>query len=184
MSNFSPTENRIGIQPIQQSNAVLPSQYQVGQSPFFGQSHPLGTIVRAQDLASSLGEGEFIYLAGVTNTVVGSLVTYNNEGATTTLAPNTAHLGEPVAVAMSANSTATSYGWYQIGGVARIKKTAVKVSPNVNIFLSATAGRVSSVAVSGKEVVNAITVNAATVASATSTILVQIQRPFAQGQVI
>ena len=184
MSNFSPTENRIGIQPIQQSNAATPSQYQVGQSPEFGQNHPLGTIVRAQDLASSLGEGEFVYLAGAANTTVGSLVIWNSVAGTTTLSPNTAHLGEPVAVAMSANTTATSYGWYQISGVARVKKTAVKVNPNVNIFLSATTGRVSSVVASGKEIVNAITVNAATVASATSTVLVSIMRPFAQGQVI
>jgi hypothetical protein len=183
MSNFIPVENREGIQPIAVANPALPSQYQVGQSVFFGQNHPLGTIVRASDTASTLGEGEFIYLKGVASTVVGSLVVYNNVAATTTLAPNTANLGQAVAVAMSA-CTAGMYGWYQIGGVARIKKTAVKVNPNVNIFLSATAGRVMSTVASGKEIMAARSVNAATVASATSTVLVQISRPFAEGQVI
>lgn len=181
MSNFIPVENRLGIQPISQVNGALPSTYQTGQSQAFGQAHPLGTIVRATDAA--LGEGEFIYLEGVASTVVGSLVVYNNSAGTTTLAPNTAHLAEPVAVAMSA-CTAGNFGWYQIGGVASIKKTAVKVSPNVPIFLSATAGRIFPTAASGKQILNAITVNAATVASATSTVLVQINRPFAQGQVI
>jgi len=181
MSNFIPVENRLGIQPISQANGATPSQYQTGQSQLFGQAHPLGTIVKAYD--QTLGEGEFIYLEGVASTKVGSLVVYNNSAGTTTLAPNTAHLGESVAVAMSA-CTASNFGWYQIGGVATVLKTAVKVNPNVNIFLSATAGRVMPTAASGKEILNAISVNAATVASGTSTVLVQINRPFAQGQVI
>lgn len=181
MSNFVPVENRLGIQPIGQANGANPSQFQVGQSQEFGQAHPLGSIIRAYD--ASLGEGEFIYLEGVASTVLGSLVVYNNSAGTTTLAPNTAHLAEPVAVAMSA-CTAANFGWYQIGGIATLKKTAVKVSPNVPIFLSGTAGRIFPTATSGKQILNAITVNAATVASATSTVLVQINRPFAQGQVI
>lgn len=181
MSNFVPVENRLGIQPIGQANGANPSQYQTGQSQEFGQAHPLGTIIRAYD--ATLGEGEFVYLEGVASTLVGSMVVYNIAAGTTTLAPNTAHLDEPVAVAMSA-CTASNFGWYQIGGVASIKKTATKVNPNVNVFLSSTAGRIQATAVSGKEIVNAISVNAATVASATSTVLVQLQRPFAQGQTI
>lgn len=180
---FVPVENREGIQPIQNANAALPSQYQVGQSQFFGQAHPLGTIIRAYDSTGVQGECEFIYLKGVASTVVGTLVTYNTTAPSTTLAPNTANLAQPVAVAMSV-CTAGNFGWYQISGVASIKKTAVKVNPNVPIFLSATAGRVMPTQASGKEILNARTVNAATVASATSTILVQINRPFAQGQTV
>jgi hypothetical protein len=85
--------------------------------------------------------------------------------------------GNPIAVAMSAN-VAGQFGWYQIGGVAVIKKTAVKVNPSVLVYISATAGRVSSVSVLGQVLMNAKTVNAATVASATSTINVLIDRPF------
>jgi hypothetical protein len=178
---YTPVESRFGVQPIASVNAALPSQYQSGQSPLFGQAHPLGTIIRAYD--PTLGEGEFIYLKGVASTVVGSLVVYNNNAGTTTLAPNTAGLAKSVAVAMAA-CTAGNFGWYQIGGIATVKKTAVKVNPNVPIFLSGTAGRVMPTAASGKEILNAVTVNAATVASATWTILVQINRPFAQGQTI
>ncbi len=175
MSNFIPVENRLGIQPISQSNAKLPSQYQVGQSQDFGQAHPLGTIVKAYD--TTLGEGEFIYLQGVASTVVGSLVNYDPVNATTTLVPSTASLNKPVAVAMSAN-VASQYGWYQIAGAAVIKKTAVAISPASKLWVSATAGRVYATSVAGKQVLNAITVNAATVASATSTITALIQRPF------
>ena len=57
MSNFIPVENREGIQPIAVANPALPSQYQVGQSVFFGQNHPLGTIVRASDTASTQARG-------------------------------------------------------------------------------------------------------------------------------
>lgn len=175
MSNFIPVENRLGIQPIAQTNAALPSQYQVGQSDSFGQAHPLGTIVKAYD--TTLGEGEFIYLAGVSSTAVGSLVSYNPLAGTTTLSPNTASTNLPVAVAMSANLK-TQYGWYQIAGVAVILKTAVKITPAEKVALSATAGRILGGSTAGKQVFNAISVNAATVASATSTVQVLIQRPF------
>ena len=142
------------------------------------QKHPLGTIIRAQD--PTYGEGEFIYLLGVASTVVGSVVTYNATTYQTTLVPNTANLNSPVAVAMSAN-VAAQYGWYQIEGLAVIKKTAVAVNAQVPIYISATAGRVKSTAASGKQIVNAKTANLATVASGTSTVTVLINRPFAQG---
>jgi hypothetical protein len=143
-----------------------------------------GLIVRGVDTASGQGGGEFMYLPGVVNTVIGSLVTYNPLTPSTTLAPNTAHLAQPVAVAMAAVATAGNYGWYQISGVAAMKKTAVKVNPAVPIFLSATAGRIAPTVASGKQILCAISVNAATVASATSTVQVLINRSFAQGQVI
>ncbi len=139
----------------------------------------IGTVVRGIDTASSkTGGGEFIYLPGVAANIVGALVTYNPLGNTVTLAPNTASLGTPVAVSMAANTATTSYSWYQIAGVATIKKTAVKVSPASKIAVSATAGRVLAGSTAGKMLLNAISVNAATVASATSTVQALIQRPF------
>lgn len=149
-----------------------------------GNSTPgrLGAIAKAYH--PTYGEGEFIYLKGVASTAIGSLVTYNSLAPSTALAPNTANLGQPVAVAMSAAATTGVYGWYQITGIATILKTAVKVNPAVSVFLSATVGRIMPTAASGKQIVNAISVNAATVASATSTVLVELQRSFAQGQKI
>lgn len=142
----------------------------------------LGKIARAVD--PTFGEGEFILLAGVAGTVVGSLVTWNTTSFTTALCPSTANLAQPVAVAMSANVAATTFAWYQISGVAVIKKTAVKVNPNVPLFISATAGRVFPTVASGKELMGVRSANAATVASATSTINAVLGRPHAQGQVI
>ncbi len=142
----------------------------------------LGMIVRAVDPV--YGEGEFILLAGVASTAVGSIVTYNTTSYTTALAPVGTNKPQPIAVAMSANTSASTWGWYQIGGSAVIKKTAAKVNPNVAIWLTSTAGRVASTAATGKQILGARTINAATVASATSTITVVLDRPHLQGQVI
>lgn len=143
---------------------------------------PVGTIVRGADTA--LGGGEFIYLPGVASNVVGALVRFNPVAPSTTLLTNTANQDVPVAVSMSANTTTTSYSWYQIAGVAVVKKTAVAfAAAPLKVYLSGTAGRIKGIASAGIQLLNAITVNTATVASAVSTINILIDRPFAQGQV-
>ncbi len=180
MSNFVPVENRLGIQPIGQSNAALPSQYQTGQSQLFGQAHPLGTIIRAYD--ATLGEGEFIYLLGVANTVAGLAVTYDATTFQTTLSPNTANDVGPIAWAMSAN-VAGQYGWYQIGGLVNALKTAVQVLPAAKIYQSGTAGRIMPTSASGKEILGARGANLTTVTSTTSTVLIMVNRPSRQGQI-
>lgn len=156
----------------------------IGMQPFAEtsttQRHGLGHIVRGK--SANYGYGEFIYLLGVANTVVGSVVSYNATTWQTTLLPNTANLNTPIAVAMSAN-VASQYGWYQIGGLAIVKKTAVPVTPQVAVYISGTAGRIKSTAASGKQIVNAKTANLTTVASGTSTVTVLLQRPHAQGAV-
>lgn len=147
-----------------------------------GNSTPgrLGAIAKAYD--PTFGEGEFIYLLGCANTVVGSVVTYNATTYQTTLSPNTAKNAAPVAVAMSAN-VASQYGWYQISGLAVAKKTAVQVLPQVKIFQSATAGRVMPTSASGLEILGAKTANLTTVTSTTSTIVLLLNRPAMQGNI-
>lgn len=140
--------------------------------------HKLGTIVRAKH--ATYGAGEFIYLLGVANTVVGSLVTYSASTYQTTLSPTAGESAHAVAVAMAATGAST-YGWYQIGGMATVKKTAVAVSPQVAIYLSGTAGRVKVIASEGKGIVGARSANLASVTSTTSTVLVAINRPHLQG---
>ena len=144
------------------------------------QKHVLGTIVCGTD--PTYGEGEFIYLLGVANTVVGSLVKYNATTWQTALVTNTAVQAVPVAWAMSAN-VAGQYGWYQISGNAVAKKTAVAVSPQVTLFLSATAGRVKVLASAGLQVVGARSANLASVTTTTSTVVVTISRPHLQSQI-
>jgi hypothetical protein len=114
--------------------------------------------------------------------VIGLAVTYNATTFQTTLAPNTANNADPVAIAMSAN-VAAQFGWYQIGGLATVKKTAVQVLPGAKIYQSATAGRWMPTSASGKQVIGARAANLTTVTSTTSTIIVLINRPGYQGQI-
>lgn len=110
------------------------------------QQHPLGTIVRAVD--PTYGEGEFIYLAGVANTAVGSWVTYAMDGGTTALLAANA-IG-PVAVAMAAN-VASQYGWYQIEGKA-VGAVLTGFADNGIPYATATAGSVDDAVVAGDRV--------------------------------
>lgn len=126
---------QIGTQPIETTDTV--------------QAHPLGTITRATDPV--YGAGEFIYLAGVASTAVGSWVTYNSDdGSTTLLAANA--IG-PVAVAMSAN-VAGQFGWYHIQGKA-VGAVLTGFVDNANVYATATAGSVDDAIVAGDRVKNA-----------------------------
>jgi len=137
------------------SNFLITTQGYVGAQPIATTSteklHPLGTRVRARDFATTdYGEGEFIYLKGVANTVVGSVVLFNPDDFTTSLlAAN--DIG-PVAVAMSAN-VADQYGWYQIYGKA-VGKVLAGFVDNANCYATATAGSIDDAVVAGDRVKN------------------------------
>jgi hypothetical protein len=153
----------IGNQPIADNSTV--------------KNHPLGTVCRA--ISDTYGEGEFIYLLGVASTVVGLMVRYNATTYQTTLLASATNLGVPIAVAMSA-CDAGQYGWYQIGGNAVIKKTAVAVTPGVAVFLSATTGRIKVVASNGRGIIGAKSANLTTVSAGVSSVVVTINRPAMQ----
>lgn len=142
----------------------------------------LGDIQRAVD--PTLGGGEFIYLLGVDSTIVGSVVRYNATTYQTALVTGVPlqKQATPVAVAMSAN-TSGKRGWYQISGLAVIKKTAVAFGANVPIYTSATAGRIKALTSNGMQVVGATTANLATISAGVSTITVAISRPHLQAQI-
>lgn len=141
-------------------------------------NHLLGTIVRAEDV--SYGAGEFIYLLGVASTVVGSLVDYDSYLGTTALAPATGGVGS-VAVAMSIN-VASQYGWYQIAGIAAVKATN-GMTVGADVFaLAATPGSVDDAQVNGEQILNA-KVSTTTGTPSSGLALIQINRPFHQGQI-
>ncbi len=168
---YYPTEARLG----------LASFTQLDTTPLFN----IGTIVRGEDSSVGAGlAGEFIYLFGNASNVVGLLHTFNARTGVTTVAPSTANTGQDLCVSMATNATTTTASWYQLTGVATIKKTAVKISPDSRMWFSATAGRFFSTATTGKQILKARTVNSATIASTTSTVLCWIGRPFGQGQII
>lgn len=143
------------------------------------QNHPLGTVVRATD--PTYGQGEFIYLKGVASTAVGSLVTWNVSTFQTALAAVGANKAVPIGVAMSA-CVASEYGWYQIGGIAVMKKTAtVSLAAEAAVGVL-TAGLVAGTG-SGKEIQGAIVHAVASAAAGRTTVQVVINRPTMQGRI-
>ena len=154
---YSITDPVIGSQPIATTSTT--------------KNHPLGTVVRAED--PTYGAGEFIYLAGVANTAVGSWVKYMEDGFTTSLlAAN--DIGQ-VAVAMSAN-VASQYGWYQIKGKA-VGKALASYADNGLVYATATAGSVDDAAVAGDRVKKALGASAVDTPS-TGLAEFEIDRPF------
>lgn len=103
----------------------------------------LGTRMKAHD--ETYGPGEFIYLAGVASTAIGSVVLFNLDDWSTSLA--TANDKGPIAVAMSAN-VGSHYGWYQIYGKG-VAKVLAAFADNGDCYLTATAGSVDDADVAG-----------------------------------
>lgn len=154
---FHSIESEIGLQAIAATSTT--------------RNHPIGKIIRAKD--PTYGEGEFIYLAGVASTAVGSWVTYNlDDGSTALLAADA--IG-PVAVAMSAN-VASQFGWYQISGKA-VGKALTGFVDNANVYGTATAGSIDDAVVSGDRVKNAKGASAVGTPS-TGLAEFEISRPF------
>lgn len=112
------------------------------------QRHPLGQVVNAADPV--YGAGEFIYLKGVVDTVLGSAALYApDDWSTSLLVAN--DIGS-VGIAMAAN-VANQYGWYQIKGKAIGKVGAVV--DNANVYSTATPGQLDDAVVAGDRVKNA-----------------------------
>lgn len=140
------------------------------------QRHPLGTIVRALDDSSR--SGEYVYLLGVGSTLAGSMVTYNATTFQTALSAATKYQSTPVAFAVGAN-VASSYGWYQIEGLATARKAAQKFTPQVKAY--AGVGLVNSTASIGLAINNCRSANLTTTTSTASNVTLLINRPFLQG---
>lgn len=143
------------------------------------QQHPLGTIINAWD--PLLGHGEFKYLLGVASTVVGSVVTFDPTTHLTTLSAVAGAIPRPIAIAMSAN-VALQYGWYQISGVAVVRKQCT-----VSLAAGAAVGVLSTGLIAGtaslKEIFNAVVAAVASAATGRTTVQVTINRPFKQGRI-
>jgi hypothetical protein len=170
-------DNKAGLLQINQTDSGVTMAN--GTSAIPTPPAVLGQIERAFD--PTYGAGEFILLVGVASTTVGSLVTYDGTTYQTTLCATTSNQARPVAIAMSAN-TAGLFGWYQIEGTAVVNKsTSSNFAPTVAFGVKST-GKVGATG-SGKEILGARTANAATVASATTTVNVVINRPHLQGRI-
>ena len=95
------------------------------------QKNPIGTR------AFGLSGNEYIYLAGVASTIVGSVVTYDEAGVTTLIAVNAKG---PVAVA-TAITVASTWGWYCIYGTIPVDVVA-NSADNSTVGRETTDGKV------------------------------------------
>lgn len=117
-----------------------------------------------------VNDNVFIYLKGVASTAAGSWVTFDENFATTLL---TANAVGPVAISMSANTSATNYSWYQIYGNNTIASSDTTAA-DVQLYIDGTNGRVDDAVVTGDLVVGAVSTG-----SDTSNVLpVWIQYPY------
>ena len=144
---------------------------------------PGGTVATFRDAV--LGGGEFIYLLGAANTILGSVVTYVvstgvSLSGVTTLWAGTASTGAPVAVATAA-IVAAKWGWYQIGGAAIVATSGTVTAGNPLYFQ--TTGVVQAAAVNGKQIVGAVAGSANGVPTTNQTI-VTLDRPMVQAQIV
>jgi hypothetical protein len=135
------------------------------------QKHHLGEIQQAVD--PTFGNGEFIYLKGVTSTVVGSVVEYDTLFQTG-LASIAVNIPRPLAVSMSIN-IGDQYGWYQIAGVAVMAKEAT-ASFAAGAAVGATSGEAVE-AVTAVIIQNALVAASAHGTSTVPTVQVMINRP-------
>lgn len=142
---------------------------------------PGGTVATFRDAV--LGGGEFIYLLGVANTILGSVVTYGISAGvsltgTTTLWAGTANTGAPIAVATAA-IVAAKWGWYQIGGAAIVATSGTVAAGNPLYFQ--VAGVVQAAAVNGKQIEGMAAFSANGVPT-TNQAIVTLARPHVQSQ--
>lgn len=117
---------------------------------------PLGMRCKARDLGTTdYGYGEFIYLAGVTSCVRGSVVTISS-AYVAVLAAARAMSG--VAVALGICDAATKFGWFQVlgKGVAACD-TVADAAP---VYIDGTSGRIDDAAVAGDPVLGMRTASA------------------------
>lgn len=137
------------VYAVQTPSLGFPSVGTVVTDSSYNATAKLGDIIRANDPV--YGTGEFIYLSGAANTVVGSWVTYNSDNNSTTLLAANA-IG-PVAIAMAATVAGTA-GWYQIQGKA-VGLALAAFADDANVYATATAGSVDDAIVAGDRVKNA-----------------------------
>lgn len=130
---YVPMTTALGIPPIDSTQLA---------STTAGRSTPwkIGDIIKAVDPV--FGVGEFIYLQGLALTALGETVIYDQNAGTTKRA--VAGDRGPCAVAMAAN-VASQFGWYQIGGLTKMKSGTVVAAGAV--YLTATPGTVDDAVV-------------------------------------
>jgi len=109
--------------------------------PFYQQIHltkRFRLLTEKNDNANNI----YVYLKGFASLAAGDFVTFDGSGNTTrTVAASTG----PVAVAMSANTAATTFSWFLVHGKTATANVATHASgAGKGLFTNATAGRATS----------------------------------------
>lgn len=171
---------QLGIVDLSTVDTLAPGPVNLVGTNKSGRWPQLGAIVTGWD--PTYGGGEFIYLKGGTGVIAGMMVYYDSAYVATLLpaVSTSKKTGRPIAVAIG-TVTATQYGWFQIQGQCLILKTAVLITADSAIYISATAGRFYATASAGAQIVGARTINTASVTTTTSTVLCVVNRPAVQG---
>lgn len=161
------TDARAGMQPIAVVDTV--------------QNHPFGTIVRARDIGSTAyGEGEFVYVKGVTSGAVAKWAGYNkNTGALTLAVADGVY---PIGLMMSALDATTKFGWLQISGHG-VGKCLTAFADLGIVYLTSTAGSVDDASVIGDVVHLARGANGGTVTIGDLAGEFEIHRPYSENRV-
>ena len=145
------------------------------------QNHPFGTRVRAKDVgATAYGEGEFVYVKGVSSGAVAKWAGYNNKTGATTLA--VADGVYPLGVFVSTLDATTKFGWLQIKGHC-VGKCLTAFADGGIVYLTSTAGSVDDASVIGDVVHRAKGNNGATVTVGDLAGEFEINYPFSENRV-
>ena len=122
--------------------------------------------------AAELNGNEWVYLRGTTSVVAGSWMLVGSGFVTSSaFADDQGRL----AIAGTAHTDASTYGWFQVYGQNSAARISDAVAANVALFLSASQGHVSDTDVAQDAIVGAVSL----AASVGSTCLVSISYPFA-----
>lgn len=116
---------------------------------------------------------EYIYLPGVTSVVAGDVVVYDEDYATTRLAPD--EVG-PAAIATAAVDATTEFGWFGRKGIFSVNSDTV--AADKALFIDTGAGRVDDASVAGDIILGLFSMTSDTFSGAANLTRVYANYPF------
>lgn len=125
--SYSPIDPYSGITPIADIDTT--------------QQLLLGAIRKFGD--NTLGEGEFIYLPGVSGNFVGAAITYDLGLGTVSLMTSSSPANSALAVSMAANTNTSYWNWYQVTGVVAVYGSGTIAEGDL-VYTTATGGELST----------------------------------------
>jgi hypothetical protein len=132
--------------------------------------------------------GQFILLPGVASLAAGDVVTWYYDAATAlpivirATSTTYANQGAPLAVSLTANTSTTSYSWYQIQGPAVVNNNGTWSGANARVSLTTTAGQLSTTMIAGSQLLNARSSSTISFV-ATNQAILEINNPTVQTQI-